>query len=90
LKYFETIGSEGGLLALFVDNQIKQKSEILLLDLFIDGQVLIHGVVDLHIGLVAHIDSGSYRGSRNTPEKDSIQYMASMRKQYDGMTSSWH
>jgi hypothetical protein len=70
--------------------KIKYKSRILLLDLFIDGEVLVLGVVDLHIGLVAHIDSGSYRGSRNTPEKDSIKYMASMRKQYDGMTSSWY
>jgi hypothetical protein len=38
--------------------------------LFVDGQVLIVDVVELDIGLVAHINSGSYRGSRNTLEKE--------------------
>jgi hypothetical protein len=50
--------------------------------LFIDGQALIIGGVDLDIGLVAHIDSGSYRGEAETHrKKNSIQYMASMHKQ---------
>jgi hypothetical protein len=69
LKYFKTIGSDGGLFALFVDNK-KKTSRVLLLDLFIDGQVFIVDVVDLDIELVAHINSRSYsEGSRNTPEK---------------------
>jgi hypothetical protein len=39
-------------------------------------------VVDLEIGLVAHIGSGSYQERhKHTRKKDSIQYMASMRKQ---------
>jgi hypothetical protein len=46
-------------LALFVDNQ--NITRILLLDLFIDGKVLLLRVVDLDTGLVAHINSGSYR-----------------------------
>jgi hypothetical protein len=37
--------------------------------LFIDGKVLIVGVVDLDIGLVAHINSGSYRGEVETHQK---------------------
>jgi hypothetical protein len=50
--------------------------------LFIDGKVLIVGVVDLDIGLVAHINSGSYREeARNTEKENNIQYMASMHKQ---------
>jgi hypothetical protein len=50
--------------------------------LLIDGQVLIVGVVDLDIGLVAHIDSGSYREEAETHQKrNNIQYMASMRKE---------
>jgi hypothetical protein len=43
---------------------------VLLLDWFIDGQVLIVDIVDLDIGLVAHINFGSYRGEANTPEKE--------------------
>jgi hypothetical protein len=40
------------------------------------------GVVDLDIELVAHINSGSYRGEAETHRKrNDIQYMASMRKQ---------
>jgi hypothetical protein len=31
---------------------------------------LIFGVVDLDIGLVAHINSGSYRGEAETPKKE--------------------
>jgi hypothetical protein len=54
---------------------------VLLLDWFIDGQVFIVDIADLDIGLVAHINSGSYRGEANTPEKNIIQYMASMHKQ---------
>jgi hypothetical protein len=50
--------------------------------LFIDGQVLITDVVDPDIGRVAHLNSGSYRGEAETHrKKNSIQYMASMRKQ---------
>jgi hypothetical protein len=50
--------------------------------LFIDGQVLIFGVIDVDIRRVAHINSGSYREeAEHTRKKDSIQYMASMRKQ---------
>jgi hypothetical protein len=37
--------------------------------LFIDGQVLIIGVVDLDIGPVAHINSGSYREEAETHRK---------------------
>jgi hypothetical protein len=37
--------------------------------LFIDGQVLIIGVVDLDIRLVAHINSGSYWGEAETHRK---------------------
>jgi hypothetical protein len=37
--------------------------------LFIDGQVLVLRVVDLDIGLVAHINSGSYRGEVETHQK---------------------
>jgi hypothetical protein len=44
---------------LFVDNQIKKKSRILLFDLLIDGSVLTIGVVDLDNGLIAHIDPKS-------------------------------
>jgi hypothetical protein len=38
--------------------------------LFIDEQVLILGVVALDIGLVAHIDFGSYRGEVETHQKE--------------------
>jgi hypothetical protein len=37
--------------------------------LFIDEQVLVLGVVDLDIGLVAHINFGSYRGEAETHQK---------------------
>jgi hypothetical protein len=37
--------------------------------LFIDGQVLIVDVVDLDIGRVARINSGSYRGEAETHRK---------------------
>jgi hypothetical protein len=37
--------------------------------LLIDGQVLIVGVVDLDIRLIAHINSGSYRGEAETHRK---------------------
>jgi hypothetical protein len=40
-----------------------------LLHLFIDGQVLIVGVVELDIRLVAHINFGSYRGEVETHRK---------------------
>jgi hypothetical protein len=67
-------------LALFVDNQ--NITRILLLDLFIDGKVLLLCLVDLDTGLVAHINSGSYRGEVETHQKrNNIQYMASMHKQ---------
>jgi hypothetical protein len=40
------------------------------------------GVVDLDIGLIAHIDSGSYRGEAETHQKrEQHSNMASMRKQ---------
>jgi hypothetical protein len=42
---------------------------VLLLDLFIVGQVLIVGVIDLDIGLIAPINSGSYRGEAETHQK---------------------
>jgi hypothetical protein len=42
--------------------------------LFIDGQVLIVGVVDLDIGRVAHINSGSYREeAEHTGKENNIQ-----------------
>jgi hypothetical protein len=44
LKYFKTIGSEGGLLALSVDNQ-NIDIQIPLLDMSIDGEVLILHIV---------------------------------------------
>jgi hypothetical protein len=37
--------------------------------LYVDGQVLIFGVVDVDIGRVAHINSGSYRGEAETHRK---------------------
>jgi hypothetical protein len=42
---------------------------VLLLDLFIVGQVLIVGVIDLDIRLIARINSGSYRGEAETHRK---------------------
>jgi hypothetical protein len=49
--------------------------------LFIEGQVLIIGIVDLDIGLVAHINPGSYRGEAETHRKgEQYSNMASMRK----------
>jgi hypothetical protein len=56
----------GGAACLVVDNQNIDNSWVLLLDLFIDRQVLIIGGVDLDIGRVAHINSGSYRGEAET------------------------
>jgi hypothetical protein len=42
--------------------------------LFIDGQVLIVGVVDLDIRRVAHINSGSYREeAKHTRKENNIQ-----------------
>jgi hypothetical protein len=50
--------------------------------LYVNGQVLVFGVTDVDIGLVARINSGSYQEeAEHTEKKDSIQYMASMRKQ---------
>jgi hypothetical protein len=37
--------------------------------LYVDGQVLVFGVVDVDIGRVAHINSGSYRGEAETHRK---------------------
>jgi hypothetical protein len=60
----------GGAACLVIDNQDTIESRIVLLDLFIDGQVLIFSVVDLDIKLVAHISSGSYREETETPKKE--------------------
>jgi hypothetical protein len=50
--------------------------------LFIDEQVLVLRVVDLDIELIAHINSGSYRGEAETHRKGKQHSnMASMRKQ---------
>jgi hypothetical protein len=48
-------------------------------------------VVDLEIGLVAHIDSGSYRGEAETPKREIAfnTWHNAMRIQNDDMTSSW-
>ena len=54
-------------------NQICTKGGITLA-LFVDEQTLIFDVVDLGIGLVAHINSGSYREEANTgKERNHIQ-----------------
>ena len=56
---------------MFVDNQ-KQIFRNIVLDLIVDDQVFIFGVVKLdlglNLGLVTHINSGSYREEAETPE----------------------
>jgi hypothetical protein len=45
--------------------------------MYVDGQVLVFGVVEVDIGRVAHINSGSYREEAETHRKrNNIQYMA--------------
>jgi hypothetical protein len=57
--------------------------------LFIDGQVLIIGVVDLDIGLVAHktLDPTGEK-QKHTGKRNSIQAWHRCANKYDGMTSS--
>jgi hypothetical protein len=56
--------------------------------LFIDGQVLIISVVDLDIGLVAHINFGSYWGEAETHQEkeNNIQTWHRCTNNNDDMT----
>jgi hypothetical protein len=61
------------------------------IDLSVDGQVLILRVVDLDIGLVAHINSGSYRGEAETHQKGkAFNTWHRCANNNDDMTSSWY
>jgi hypothetical protein len=74
LKYFKTIGSEGGLLALLlITKEYRYPGFFFLtcssMNKYWSSVLLIFDVVDLDIGHIAHINSGSYRGEAETPKR---------------------